>query len=161
MIGTTTKENTLPDAVRRLLDEHAVLNFMLVGGMGYVINMGVYYPLTLLFRNETVVFGQHCYVPPFLISSYVAISSNYLMNRRWTFKTQEKSAGYLRYLGTYGFSLVFELAALVILTDFAHLSPQRSATTAILGIFLGRYAMVKRCVWKTAPGASEKQTGKV
>ena len=151
----------LIDLMPGLIREHPLLSFMLVGGIGYVINMGIYYPLTMLFGKDTVIFGQHFYVPPFLISSYIAITSNYLMNRRWTFQAEAKAHGYFRYLGTYFVSLIFEIAALVVLSDYVHLAPQLSAAIAILGIFLGRYALVKRFVWKTAPGEPERQKGKM
>src|SRR5208283_2283363 len=74
--------------IKSLLKKYQVLNFMLVGGIGYIINMGLYYPLTILFRSETTILGQHFYLPPFFISSFVAISCNYAMNKRWNVNRQ-------------------------------------------------------------------------
>ena len=66
--------------------KYQILNFMIVGGIGYAINMLTYWPLTLAFKNEVNFLGQHFYLPPFVISSLLAITSNYILNKVWTFK---------------------------------------------------------------------------
>lgn len=45
------------------LHKFQILNFMLVGGIGYAINMLIYWPLTLVFKNEVSFLGQQFYLP--------------------------------------------------------------------------------------------------
>ncbi len=52
------------------LYRYRILSFMFVGGIGYFVNMAVYYPLTLWFKDKVLFLGQEFYLPPFLISSY-------------------------------------------------------------------------------------------
>ena len=89
----------LKKLVQYYLSKYQVLNFMLVGGIGYAINMLIYWPLTSVFKNEVSFLGQQFYLPPFVISSLVAIFSNYSLNKIWTFKGwRERRLGSMRYL---------------------------------------------------------------
>ncbi|MHB8105487.1 MAG: glycosyltransferase, partial [Dehalococcoidales bacterium] len=66
--------------------KYPILDFMIVGGIGTVINLGVYSLLVLLPALKTIqynVVGKTYYFPPFILSSLVAIVSNYLMNKAW------------------------------------------------------------------------------
>ena len=60
------------------MSKFQILNFMVVGGIGYVINMAAYWVLLRVFHGaETTTFlGQHFYLPPFVLSSLLAIVSN-------------------------------------------------------------------------------------
>jgi len=96
------------------LNNFQISNFMIVGGIGYAINMLVYSMLTLNFDSgQTSFLGQHFYLAPFVVSSLLAIMSNYFLNKIWTFKGwTEQHMGILRYLAMgpghvaprYGFS---------------------------------------------------------
>ena len=121
---------------------------MIVGGIGYFINMVVYYPLTLWFKETVAFFGQEFYLPPFIISSYIAITSNYLLNRKFTFKGyQEKKLGYVKYLTTCSASLPIELALIYLLVHFLGFIPIMAVAVAILVVFIGRFIVVSRIVW--------------
>lgn len=125
-----------------------ILNFGLVGGTGYVVNMVVYYPLTLLFENTTTLFGQEFYLPPFLISSYVAITHNYFLNKISTFKDYtKKSMSYLKYLLTCSASLPVEMLLIYLLVKYLGLIPIIAVAVSILIVFIARYAIVSRIVW--------------
>jgi len=134
--------------IKEILVKHRILEFMLVGGIGYSINMAIYYPLTLVFKSDVLILGQHFYLSPFLISSCVAITSNYFMNKAWTFKDKDtQKQSYLRYLSTYIVTVIAEIVLLWLMVDFGHLQPSLAAAIAILIMFLSRYTVVKRWVW--------------
>ncbi len=130
------------------LYKYRILNFMLVGFLGYIINMGLYYPLTLVFQNEVTFLGQHFYLPPFVLSSLVAITSNYFMNKHWTFSEQrEANLGYLRYLSMALITLLFDMVLLFVLVDYASLPPVLAAAVAILIVFVARFAIASKYIW--------------
>ena len=65
-----------------------LLKFSVVGGSGYVVNLGVY---IALLKGA----GLH-YLPAAACSFVVAVSSNYFWNRHWTFRNHR---GHLYYQG--------------------------------------------------------------
>lgn len=128
-----------------------MLPFMLVGGIGYFVNMAVYYPLTLWFKDMVTFLGQEFYLPPFLVSSYIAITSNYLLNRKFTFKGyQEKKAGYVKYLATCSASLPIEMILIFLFVRFMGFTPIAAVAVAILIVFIARYFIISRIVWRKA-----------
>jgi dolichol-phosphate mannosyltransferase len=132
-----------------LLYKHKIVNFMVVGGIGYVINMGLYSLMTLGFKQEVTFLGQHFYLVPFIVSSLVAIFSNYQLNKIWTFRGwNEQSLGALRYLTMALVTLIFDMLILFILVDFGGLHPIPAAALAILIVFIARYVIAKRWVWQ-------------
>jgi putative flippase GtrA len=131
-----------------LFRRYRVLNFMVVGGIGYIINIAIYYPLTLLFQHTVTFLGQQFYLPPYLVSSFAAISSNYYLNKISTFRDcQEKSLGYVKYLTTCSVSLPVEMVFIFFFVQFLHFLPVLAAAAAILVVFLGRYFVISRIVW--------------
>lgn len=125
-----------------------MLPFAIVGGIGYFVNMAVYYPLTLWFQKTVTFLGQEFYLPPFLVSSFVAITSNYILNRRFTFSDyQEKKLGYIKYLTTCSASLPLEMALIFLFVRFMGFMPIMAVAVAILLVFIGRYAVLSRIVW--------------
>jgi dolichol-phosphate mannosyltransferase len=127
---------------------YSILNFMLVGGLGYIINMGIYYPLTLVFKNEVSFLGQHFYLPPFVISSLVAISCNYYFNKVWTFRNrQARSLSFFRYLGMAMTTLLFDMLVLFALVDYGGIKPIPAAAIAILVVFALRYLIADKWIW--------------
>jgi dolichol-phosphate mannosyltransferase len=130
------------------LHKFRILNFMFVGGIGYAINMLTYWPLTLIFKTEVAFLGQHFYLPPFVISSLVAIVCNYELNKVWTFKGwSEQRLGSLRYLSMALVTLLIDMALLCALVDYCKLAPVPAAALAILIVFIVRYAIARRWVW--------------
>ncbi len=128
-----------------------ILNFMIVGGIGYFVNMAVYYPLTLWFKETVTFLGQEFYLPPFLVSSYIAITSNYTLNKLSTFRDyQEKKLGYAKYLTTCSASLPIEMVLIFLFVHFMGIFPVLAVAMAILIVFVGRYLVISRIVWHRA-----------
>ena len=144
----------LQQLIRLYLYRFQVLNFMVVGGIGYAVNMLIYWPLTIIFKSEVTFLGQSFYLPPFVISSLIAILCNYELNKIWTFKGwKEQRFGGLRYLSMALVTLLFDMVMLYTLVEFLDLSPVPAAAIAILIVFIVRFVIAKRWVWKEiSPG---------
>jgi putative flippase GtrA len=135
---------------RRLLNRYTLLNYIVVGGIGYTLNLATYYPLTVLFKTQTRFLGQSFYLPPFLISSTIAMISNYYLNKRWTFgtyKTQSVSLG--RYTLMTITTIWADFLILWLLVSYGHLNPELGAAVAMAMIFLVRYSICRRWIWTT------------
>ncbi|MDD5287712.1 MAG: glycosyltransferase family 2 protein [Dehalococcoidales bacterium] len=147
----------LQQLVRLYLYKFQILNFMIVGGIGYVINIALYSLLTLLPSLRTFEFNQFgkdqpYYLPPFVVSSLVAIISNYLMNRAWTFKGwSEQKAGIGRYLFMGLGTLLLDMGLLFILVEYGNLAPIPAAALAIFVVFIVRFIIARSWVWKKTP----------
>jgi len=138
----------LKHLIKLALYKWRMLSFMIVGGIGYFVNMAVYYPLTLWFKETVTFLGQEFYLPPFLVSSFIAITSNYILNKRFTFGDYKvKTAGYVKYLATCSASLPIEMALIFLFVHFMGFIPIVAVALAILLVFVGRYAVVRRIVW--------------
>jgi dolichol-phosphate mannosyltransferase len=134
-----------------------ILNFMLVGGIGYAINMLIYWLLTPVFKTEVRFLGQHFYLPPFVISSLIAIVCNYELNKVWTFRGwKEQRLGSLRYLSMALVTLSVDIVLLYALVEYFKLSPVPAAAIAILIVFIVRYAIASRWVWSGASSPQRK-----
>jgi len=89
--GTDTEgwsRERVSGALRRRHNWEQLAKFGVVGGTGYLVNLGVY---ALLVRNA----GVH-YIPAAVISFAVAVTNNYTWNRMWTFRHQR---GHIAYQG--------------------------------------------------------------
>lgn len=138
----------LQQLFRLYMQKYRILNFMLVGGIGYGVNMLTYWPLTLFFKNEVSFLGQTFYLPPFVISSLIAIACNYSLNKIWTFKGwSEQRLGGLRYLFMASATLLLDMALLFVLVEYGKLPPVPAAALAILVVFVIRYVIAKSWVW--------------
>ncbi len=128
--------------------KYRVFSFTLVGGIGFIINMGLYYPLTLIFQSEVTFLDQHFYLPPFAISSAVAIMSNYHFNKVWTFGDRKaKSLSSMRYFGMAGITLLLDMFVLFLMVDYGHLHPMLAAMVAIIFVFFLRYVIADKWIW--------------
>jgi putative flippase GtrA len=65
-------------AVRRSQNWLQLLQFCVVGGVGYVVNLGVY--------SALVHWVDIHYIVAATLSFCVAVTNNYLLNRQWTFR---------------------------------------------------------------------------
>jgi putative flippase GtrA len=148
LVNSSLKQNILIQKIQFYFRKYQILNFMLVGGIGYVINMLTYWPLTIIFKNEVTFLGQHFYLPPFVISSLVAIVCNYELNKIWPFKgwTENKLGG-LRYLIMAFGTLFIDMLFLFILVQYCGFPPVPGAAVAILLAFILRYIIARSWVW--------------
>ncbi|HKP17547.1 MAG TPA: GtrA family protein [Gaiellaceae bacterium] len=96
-------------ALRRPENWLQLLEFSIVGASGYVVNLAVY---VALLKGA----GLH-YIPSAACSFVVAVSNNYVWNRRWTFRNDRGHVYYqgLRFLLVSLVALGLNLAVLHIL----------------------------------------------
>jgi dolichol-phosphate mannosyltransferase len=134
------------------MSKFPILNFMVVGGIGFVVNLGLYTALLLVpaFKTREANFlVRHIYVAPFIMSSFVAIVCNYTLNRIWTFKGwDEQSLSFVRYLSMASVTLVADTALLSVFVDFGKLNYTLAAALAIIIVFIVRYAIARRWIWR-------------
>jgi putative flippase GtrA len=72
------------------------VQFGLVGGSGYVVNLTVFAVLTgagLFFRDGSDGLGVH-HILAAILAFAVAVSNNFFWNRRWTFSARRGHAGF-------------------------------------------------------------------
>ena len=126
-----------------------LLNYMAVGFIGYCINLGIYYPLTLLFHSHVKFLGQVFYLPPYIISALSATVLNYYLNKKWTFgDVKEESVGLLRYMGMACITIWSDLLLLFLFVQYLHVAPELGAAMAIAILFISRYWIAKKLIWK-------------
>jgi dolichol-phosphate mannosyltransferase len=143
--------------IRQLMDlysfKYQILNFMVVGGIGTVINLSLYYLLLFIPGIKNVQWhwigaGEN-YLLPFIISSLVATVSNYLMNRASTFKGwKEQKGGFTRYMTMALITLILDNMLLVLLVKYGKLPHLLAAPLAILINFTVRFLIARNWVWK-------------
>jgi putative flippase GtrA len=121
---------------------------MVVGGICYIINLGVYYPLTLVYKEQVTFLNQVYYLPPFIASTLVAGTSHYFMNKYWTFgDRKEGSLGFLRFWAVLGPTVIFDMVIIFLLVQYFNLVPVIAASIAILSVFLVRYTIANKWIW--------------
>jgi len=90
-----------------------LIKFGLVGATGMVVDLGIYNLLAVLF-------GYNIYVAR-LISFTLAATNNYIFNRKWTFRSQNKKIalefGQFFFIATIG--LLINLGVMRLLQPFA------------------------------------------
>ncbi len=134
--------------------KYQILNFMVVGGIGTVINLGLYWLLLFIPALKEVQWNflgkDHTnYVLPFIISSLVATVSNYLMNRASTFKGwKEQKGGFTRYISMALVTLALDNFLLFLLVRYGNLPYVLAAALAIFINFTARFLIARNWVWK-------------
>ena len=125
-------------ALRRSQNWIQLLKFSLVGASGYVVNLAVY--IVLLKGAD-----MH-YLPAAACSFAVAVTNNYLWNRRWTFRHQK---GNLYYQGAR--FLLVSLAALAlnlaILRGLVGLGVGKIAAQALAIILVTPFSFTVNKLW--------------
>jgi len=130
-----------------------ILNFMVVGGLGFIVNILIMnalikWPPAPWFTISGSFLGTKYYLLPFFISSLVAIVFNYLLNKYWTFKGwAEKKLGGLRYFVMAGATLVLDMLALFVFVTYGKIPPVPAAALAILLVFIVRFLIARKWVW--------------
>jgi putative flippase GtrA len=102
-----------------------LMKFALVGGSGYVINLGVF----TLMGNDLGVAHQVAAVAAFT----VAVVSNFLWNRHWTFGSQGAPAGFqaARFFAVSVASLGLNLAVLELIWRAGVVTPITAQAIAV------------------------------
>lgn len=126
-----------------------ILNYIVVGGIGTIINLSIYYPLTLLFQQKVTFLGQVFYLPPFIVSSFLAGNFQYFMSRHWTFgDRREARLGFLQFWVMMSPTTLLDMVVIFLLVQFLHLTPIVAAITAILAVFMVRYNVANKWIWR-------------
>jgi dolichol-phosphate mannosyltransferase len=105
------------------------LLFSLVGALGVVINMGVFY----LTMNKL----GFLYIPASIVAFCVAVNFNFIMNKIWTFEdieTDRYLTKNIKYIVLNIGGLLINICVLVFLVKFAHIRPEPAQ---LIGIFSG------------------------
>jgi dolichol-phosphate mannosyltransferase len=112
--------------LRRPANWFQLVRFSLVGASGYVINLAVYSTLV-----EAV---ELHYIPAAVIAFCVAVTNNFLLNRRWTFRATGGSAAFQapRFLIVSLIALGFNLAVLELLVGLVGFHKIVGQATAVL-----------------------------
>ncbi|MDD5190644.1 MAG: glycosyltransferase family 2 protein [Dehalococcoidales bacterium] len=139
--------------VNLYLAKYQILNFMIVGGLGFIVNILILnalikWPPAPWFTVKGSFLGTEYYLLPFFLSSLVAIIFNYLLNKYWTFKGwTEKKLGGLRYFVMAGATLLLDMLALWAFVRFGKIPPVPAAALAILLVFIVRFLIARKWVW--------------
>jgi putative flippase GtrA len=112
-------------AARRPASWLQLLKFGLVGGSGYLINLAVF---ALLTGN----LGVH-HIVAAVAAFCVAVTSNFLLNRHWTFAAGDGHAGFqgIRFLVVSVVALLINLLALEALIDATSLGELSAQAIAV------------------------------
>jgi len=112
-------------AARRPASWLQLLKFGLVGGSGYLVNLGVFALLsgTLGIHHIAAAIGAFC----------VAVSSNFFWNRHWTFAAGHGHAGFqaARFFAVSIAALAINLVVLEVLVSSAGLGELSSQAIAV------------------------------
>lgn len=130
------------------LAKYRVLRFMVVGGIGYLILLAIYYPLLPLFQDQITFLGKQFYLPPFAIALVLASVCTYLMCKKWAFGgRRENRLGPLRFSLLVVSTFVGDLVVLFLLVEFLGLNPILAAIITVWVVFIIRYTVASRWIW--------------
>ncbi|HUZ83607.1 MAG TPA: GtrA family protein [Gaiellales bacterium] len=111
-------------AVRRPANWLELIRYCVVGGSGYAVNLGVFW-----------LAGHRVpYLVAFVIAFVVAATSNFVLNRGWTFRVMHGKPHhqYVRFVGVSAVALVVDLIVLAVLVERAGAGKLPAAAVAIL-----------------------------
>ena len=128
-----------------------MFNFMFVGGCGFLLNLAIYNPLTVLIHSKITFLNQVFYLPALLISTPIVIAFNYALNKKWTYRDfPAKSLSLARYEFMGLCTAVFDMIVLFLLVHYGHIFYLVAMVLAAIIMFSIRYFISNRWVWKTA-----------
>jgi len=124
-MGTSELAYRIGEGVRRPSNWLQLLKFGVVGGSGYVINLAVFVVLSadLGLHHMAAAVGAFC----------VAVTSNFLWNRYWTFGAGDGPAGFqaVRFFAVSVAALLLNLVVLEALVSGASLGGLASQAIAV------------------------------
>jgi dolichol-phosphate mannosyltransferase len=123
-LGLKAHAQRLNVGVRRPHNWLQLLRFCVVGASGYIVNLGVYW----------VALHWLPYRLAFTVAFAVAASSNFLLNRVWTFRIDHgvPHHQYARFLTVSAGALGIDLAVLTVLVEGAGMHRVAAAAIAIV-----------------------------
>ena len=137
-----------------------IFNFMFVGGLGFCVQTALYYPLTLLIHNSIKFFNQVFYLPALVIVFPITLAFNYWMNNKWTYrgiKTQSLSFGKYELMGMC--TAMIDLVLIFLMVQFGHVFYLLATVFAACIMFVLRYIISNKWIWKTSKRVGEVTNG--
>ncbi|MCK4302984.1 MAG: GtrA family protein [Candidatus Eisenbacteria sp.] len=129
-LGPEVKDRPVPEQKRRGEQwgrtAGQFVRFLIVGGVGTVVNM-------VVFTLCTDAIGVH-YIVASVVAFICAVSSNYFWNRRWTFNWSGRpgvAAQYLQFVAVSLLALGVNVLVLHLVVERASLSPKVGQLTGI------------------------------
>ena len=117
-----------------------ILKFGIVGASGSLLGLSTLY----LF---TTIFGLY-YIASYWLSFLLVVTSNYILNSFWTFKTPPHLFGYVKYVGASSVTVGITTGLLYLLTDKVGLWYMTSAFITTLCGFIINYSISKHFIWR-------------
>jgi len=127
-----------------------IFNFMFVGGLSFILGLGIYYPLTLVIQSKVTILNQVFYLPAMLISNPIVAVFSYYANKHWTYgDCKVKSLSLARY-ELMGMTTIFlDMFVLFLVVHFGHIYYLLGMILTAFAMFLLRYTISNRWIWKT------------
>lgn len=137
------------------LHKFRILKFMLVGASGTVVLLGALYLIEHFVLHTTfqsqwgAVIADKSYLVAFIPAFVLAAANNYLLNNLWTFSGRSAGkVGFPKYFLVASITLPLDLVLLYAFTEWCGLYYILSATLAIIIVFLIRYAVASKWIWR-------------
>lgn len=127
-----------------LTDRRRVIQYMFVGGLGFLVDNTVIYFLVDI-ASINVTFSK-------IVSAEAAIISNFLINDLWTFSEHKPDSRITRFLKSNGIRVLGVIIALVVLKILYEGFNVNLLVANSIGIFLGfasNYILESLYTWKT------------
>ncbi len=125
--------------MKKILNQ--VIKFMVIGGIGTVINLGILFAMTDLVRLW--------YISSAVVANAASVTSNFLGNKIWTFKNRirdKKGIGlqYAKYVMSNTAGIILQISLLFVFVHFFLIWYVASAVISIfiafvLNFFLSKY----------------------
>ena len=144
MPGDRRRIRSNPPKLRPLL----LSRFAAVGVSGLIIN------LALLWASVTI--GHVNYVVGAIVATQGSTTWNFLLLDRWVFPERRERSGRLRYLafsGVNNLTLLLRVPMLAALVSVLHIHYLLSNLVTLIVLFVSRFVVSDRLIWKTPPKA--------
>lgn len=129
--------------------------FSVVGVTSAGVDFGSYIVLTRLFNLQAY------YAETSVVTSVLAMTTGYLLNRKWTFAAQGGNwREYIKYFGVYGAGIVLQNALLVLLVEWGNVADWQAKTGAIVAVGFGwNFLLAKLWVFRKDPATNTASSG--
>jgi putative flippase GtrA len=126
-----------------------IINFMMIGGIAFIVSIAVYYPLTLFFQYNVMWLGQIFYLPAAIPSTFVSLIFGYYGNRKWTFgDCRAKRLSLLMYVSTGMLTAVGDIFLLFVIVHLCRIHYLVASILAVIVMFVVRYIISRKWIWK-------------
>ena len=135
-----------------------VIKYGIVGGIGAIVDAGIFYLLTSLF-NVSYPFGGvvnsmfHITTANILISSFIGqflgAVNNFILNGYFTFKVKDnKLKRFIPYLGVFFLGVIISTFSLTIMLDYLQMNEMLSKIIAMVIVAMIQFMLNKFIVFR-------------